>query len=158
MQRDPCVEDTSPMINASAKPLRSMRLAPLRVLADTQALASVVGRELLASRRFSRRLAVLIVRLNATAEPALMLAMGERLRGRLRAGDLAFQLGEDGFGVLLLGAAAALTIQRRLLKALSGPYGVDGQLLNVSLRIGVAENPAADVSGAALVLGAEPTD
>ena len=96
--------------------------------------------------------------LNATAEPALMLAMGERLRGRLRAGDLAFQLGEDGFGVVLLGAATARTIQRRLLKALSGPYGVDGQLLNVSLRIGVAENPAADVSGAALVLGAEPTD
>ena len=141
MQRDSCVEDVSLLTNASAKPLRAVRLAPLKVLADSRELAALVGRELQACRRFSTRLALLIVRLDAPAEPALMQAVGERLRGRLRAGDLVFQLGEGGFGVVLLGAAPAVTIQQRLLKALSGPYGVDGALLNVSLRKWLSDCP-----------------
>jgi len=169
--REPAVQHgnssrTAP-ICGPLQPPRLAQLSDLPQLADTAELAALVGRQLASCRRYGTRLAVLVIAVDALAQrhgvleapvmKALLQAMGARLRGRLRGTDLVAQLGEQGFGVVLLGAASAdvPAVQARLRKALSGPYGIEEQLLYVGLRIGAAAYPEVSVSGLDLVRAAE---
>jgi diguanylate cyclase (GGDEF)-like protein len=76
----------------------------------------------------------------------LLVAVGERIRSALRAGDLAARLGGDEFGVLLVGipdAEYASTVSRRMLEALQAPVLVAGNLITAGASIGIAIDTAA---------------
>ena len=139
--------------------LRQVPAAPLPVLADLQGLAALVDRQLAACRRNSTQLAVMVLHIDDAVPPALFQAMSERLRGRLRAPDLIFQIGAQAFGVVLLGIGHRQLddVQRRLLRALAGAYGVGDGLVNAKVRIGVAAHPQPGISGAELVRAATPS-
>lgn len=158
MHRDACDPELSLLINAPAKPARAVALLPVTMLAGMDEMARRVERELMACRRSGGRLAVLVLRFEALIEPTLLAAMGERLRGHVRSSDLVFQLGEQGFGVVLRGAAHPhlAAIQERLHAALNAPYGLGGQLHRAVVRVGLAGQPQGLVSGAELLLAAEP--
>ena len=73
-------------------------------------------------------------------------AVATRLRGGLRATDLAARLGGDEFGVLLTDipdATYATTIAQRLIASLQTPLEVDGTSVVVSASIGIAVDTAA---------------
>ena len=79
----------------------------------------------------------------------LLVAVGDRLCGALREGDLAARLGGDEFGVLLVDipdAAYAATVSDRLLSALSAPIHVGGATVTVGASIGIAVDGAAMTS------------
>lgn len=161
MHRDACDPELSLLINAPAKPARAVALLPVTMLAGMDEMARRVERELMACRRSGGRLAVLVLRFEALAEPlaaTMLAAMGERLRGHVRSSDLVFQLGEQGFGVVLRGAAHPhlAAIQERLHAALNSPYGLGGHLHSALVRVGLAGQPTGLVSGADLLLAAEP--
>lgn len=151
--------------DAGAKPPRKPPVAPLPVLLDDAALAEVVHRQLAACRRNRTQLALLILQREPGIAPALVEAMGERLRGRVRAIDFIYQMDAGGFAVVLLGAGRVNvpTVQRRIERALSGPYVIDGlgglakALHHLSVRIGMAAHPQADVTGAEMVRAAMPS-
>lgn len=148
------------LIGADGQALpRQLPAAPLPVLADLQGLGALVDRQLAACRRNSTQLAVLVLHIEDAVPPALFHAMSERLRGHLRATDLIFQIGEQAFGVVLLGIGRShvSNVQRRLLRALDGAYGVGDELGNASVRIGVAAHPQPGISGAELVRAATPS-
>jgi predicted signal transduction protein with EAL and GGDEF domain len=140
---------------APVKPAPRQSL-PLQVLPDLSHFVALIGRELPGCRRLGTRPAVLLVVLDSQPAAALLEAVGARLRARVRASDLVVQLGEEGFGVLLLGAARAdvPAVQTRLQRALNGPYALDEGLQNVRLRIGAAAHPEGVVSAAELVRAA----
>ncbi len=110
-------------------------------------------------RRRSRLAAVLLIEVlpaNAGTAPALMQAMGQRLRGRLRTGDELAQLGADRFVILLLDAGdrASPGVRNRLQAELHEPYRLGTCLVRPLLRIGRAVpgldgNHAADLLKAA---------
>lgn len=91
--------------------------------------------------------------LGEAARAALVQMVGQRLRNRVRGSDEVVRVGEQGFAVLLLAAGAAEThiVERRLLLALSGSYGVDGRLMQVGLRVGSAVFPQAGRNGVELL-------
>lgn len=70
---------------------------------------------------------------------ALLCAAAERLRGCLRASDLAARLGGDEFAVLQIGAAqpsGAEVLGPRLVSQLGAPYEIDGRRLSVRASVG----------------------
>lgn len=138
---------------------RQVPAAPLPVLADLQGLVALVDRQLAACRRNSTQLAVMVLHIEDAVPPALFDAMSDRLRGRLRATDLIFQIGEQAFGVVLLGIGRShgCGVKQRLLRALDGAYGVGDELLNATVRIGIAAHPQPGISGAELVRAATPS-
>ena len=138
---------------------RQVPAAPLPVMAELQGLAALVDRQLMACRRNSTQLAVMVLHLECTVPLPLFQAMSERLRGRLRATDLIFQVGEQAFGVVLLGIGRGQVtdVQRRLLRALDGPYGVGDGQVSATVRIGVAAHPQPGITGAELVRAATPS-
>ena len=72
---------------------------------------------------------------------SLLVAVGERLRRSLRAGDTAARLGGDEFAILaegLLGDEEASLLAARVLVALREPYDVDGEPMVVRASVGVA--------------------
>jgi diguanylate cyclase len=71
----------------------------------------------------------------------LLIAVAERLRGTLRASDVAARLGGDEFGVLLFDVpdvAYARSISERLLAALQAPVLIAGREVQVGASIGIA--------------------
>jgi diguanylate cyclase (GGDEF)-like protein len=71
----------------------------------------------------------------------LLRMVAERLRRRLRSGDILARLGGDEFCVLLCDCPseeAALDTAERLVEALSGPFAVAGHQAHVGASIGVA--------------------
>jgi len=72
---------------------------------------------------------------------ALLVAVGRRLERLLRAGDSAFRLGGDEFAVLQTGIAhpdESELAARRIVRALSEPYEIDGNPIVIGVSIGSA--------------------
>ena len=76
----------------------------------------------------------------------LLIAVGERIAGRLAPGEFVVRLGGDEFVVVTGGEAAALAGAERLEAALAEPFRIDEMELRTSASIGVAidDGQAAD--------------
>ncbi|MGZ8563648.1 MAG: putative bifunctional diguanylate cyclase/phosphodiesterase [Candidatus Limnocylindria bacterium] len=76
---------------------------------------------------------------------ALLVKIAERLRGCVRADDVAARLGGDEFGILLLDdpqLSRAAAIADRIIFALQAPFSVNGKELRVGASIGIATGRA----------------
>jgi diguanylate cyclase (GGDEF)-like protein/PAS domain S-box-containing protein len=106
------------------------------------------------ARRTVSRVAVLVMDLDRFKEindslghaagDCLLVELGRRLEGALRASDTVARLGGDEFGLLLpaLGAPGeALTAVERVRRAIEGPVVVQGLPLSVEASIGIALYP-----------------
>lgn len=73
----------------------------------------------------------------------LLREMGPHLREELRDGDTLARLGGDEFAVLLpgAGAAVAVSVAERLVRAVERPFVIDGQALSVGASVGLACSP-----------------
>lgn len=83
---------------------------------------------------------------------ALLKAVGRRMRGCIRAGDLAGRLGGDEFAILLphhSGEAEAQGLAKRLLDIIARPFLLDGHSVVIGCSVGIAIFPtdAEDVVG-----------
>jgi diguanylate cyclase (GGDEF)-like protein len=104
-------------------------------------------------RREGGQLALLWIEVAVLAPPGRMVGEAEReglihtasqrLRNRVRSSDEVQRVGERAFAVMLLkaGVDEAALVEQRLLQALRGTYGVEGQLTQLALRIGTAVFP-----------------
>lgn len=70
----------------------------------------------------------------------LLVAVAQRVRGAVRAGDVPARLGGDEFAVLARdgGAGEAEQIAERLVKALEAPFTIDGREMSVHASVGIA--------------------
>lgn len=112
-----------------------------------------VSRQFAQCRRKGEQLALLwlqielLVRPEGSLSPAerdnLIQTVSLRLRNRVRGADDVQRVGENSFAVLLLAAGAreAEVVEQRLLHTVRGAYNVDGQLMQVSARLGPAVFP-----------------
>ena len=85
---------------------------------------------------------------------ALLREVAERLRGRVRRGDLVGRLGGDEFTVLLTNIAKpeqGAEVADKLLDALTAPYRLGEKVLNIGASIGVAHYPLHAVDADALI-------
>ncbi len=76
----------------------------------------------------------------------LLIAVGQRLKGCLRPGDVAGRMGGDEFTVLLEGisrAGDAEEVAERITRELRVPFSIEGHLLFVTASIGIALSDAA---------------
>jgi diguanylate cyclase len=88
--------------------------------------------------------------LGHAAGDALLVSVAGRIRGHLRAGDMAARMGGDEFGILLrLDEARAMSIGRRLLDSLLEPVAVAGARVVARGSVGVAQArlPGGSASG-----------
>jgi diguanylate cyclase (GGDEF)-like protein len=72
---------------------------------------------------------------------ALLVKIAERLRGCVRADDVAARLGGDEFGILLLDdpqLSRAERIAQRIITAVQAPFSINGKELRVGASIGIA--------------------
>ncbi len=72
---------------------------------------------------------------------ALLVKIAERLRGCLRADDLAARLGGDEFGILLVDdpqLSRALRVADRIMTTLRAPFAIHGKEVRVGATIGIA--------------------
>jgi diguanylate cyclase (GGDEF)-like protein len=86
----------------------------------------------------------------------LLIAVGDRLRGCMRAHDTVARLGGDEFAVLLSDQAVpedADRVAERLAAAFAAPFAIDGETLAIGASIGRAAFPQ-DADGAAELLSA----
>jgi diguanylate cyclase (GGDEF)-like protein len=74
---------------------------------------------------------------------AVLVAVGERIRGCIRDRDTAARLGGDEFAIILANADAeeAAMVARRLVERISRPYHFDGRLVEIGISIGIAQAP-----------------
>jgi len=113
-----------------------------------------LGRALEACQRYGTSFAVLMLDLDGFKAindtlghemgDQLLSALGERLKGCLRAADTVSRLGGDEFAVLLptsIAAGHALRVGTKLLEIIEQPFQLDGHELRVSASIGVARFP-----------------
>jgi diguanylate cyclase (GGDEF)-like protein len=113
-----------------------------------------VGQALASARRDHIPVAVMIMDLDRFKEvndtlghasgDELLKQVGVRLRAALRESDTVARLGGDEFGVLLpkvLDSAAAVTVARKLRKALEEPFTIHGLTLRMEASIGIALYP-----------------
>ena len=113
-----------------------------------------VGQALAAARREHLPVAVMIMDLDRFKEvndtlghasgDELLQQAGVRLRAALRESDTVARLGGDEFGVLLprvVDSAAALTVARKLRKALEEPFTIHGLALQIEASVGIALYP-----------------
>jgi len=77
---------------------------------------------------------------------AVLVAVAERMRACVRAGDTPARLGGDEFAILLPGAtpATAAAVAERFLELLTEPVCAHDHLLQVRASVGVASEPADD--------------
>ena len=121
-----------------------------------------------ANRSDDRALAVLLVDLddfkavNDTygheAGDGLLIAVGQRLRGAIRDGDMAARLGGDEFVISLPACTdplVAIRVAQRVLASLSEPFDVAGNKLIAHASIGVAVATADDKTADELVRNAD---
>ncbi len=85
--------------------------------------------------------------LGHAAGDELLVAVADRIRGAVRAGDTVSRLGGDEFGVILEGPAdTAEPIARRVVTAFDAPFIIDGREVHISPSVGlaVAQNAGSD--------------
>jgi diguanylate cyclase (GGDEF)-like protein len=134
---------------------------PLTGLANRALLASHLETALARARRHSRRLAVLLVdldgfkflndRVGHSQGDRVLMVVADRLRLQIRPTDTVARLGGDEFALLLEEideAESAVTVARRLRRALEEPMEVEGRELQVRASVGIAVSEA----------GREPVD
>ena len=88
----------------------------------------------------------------------LLVILGDRLRGVLRAGDTAARLGGDEFAILIEDAPDLATIREvaeRVLDAVAEPMRVEGRLLHLRASVGVATRTEPDMSPGELLRNAD---
>jgi diguanylate cyclase (GGDEF)-like protein len=74
----------------------------------------------------------------------LLLAVADRLRAAVRAGDTVARLGGDEFVILQLNVAdlsETTALARRIIEAIGKPFMVEGHLLSIGVSIGIALAP-----------------
>jgi diguanylate cyclase (GGDEF)-like protein len=79
--------------------------------------------------------------LGHVAGDRLLIAVADRVRGCVRANDVAARLGGDEFAILLedgADLAESIAVARRILEALQAPLQIDGQEVGIAASIGVA--------------------
>jgi diguanylate cyclase (GGDEF)-like protein len=134
---------------------------PLTGLANRALLASHLETALARARRHDRRLAVLLVdldgfkflndRVGHSQGDRVLMVVADRLRLQIRPTDTVARLGGDEFGVLLEEideAESAVTVARRIRRALEQPMEVEERELQVRASVGIAVSEA----------GREPVD
>lgn len=149
----------------SPPPSRGVAVAtqPLPQAASLAALGLQLSRQFTQARRAGERLALLWIEASLPAEAGaeacaeLLAAVSQRMRNRVRSTDTVVQVAGQGFAVLLraAGAQEAALVERRLLHALQGGYGLAGGLLRLEIRLGSAVFPAAGRQGAELAAAAQ---
>ena len=74
---------------------------------------------------------------------AMLVAVGERLRGCLREVDIAARLGGDEFAIILFttDAGEASAVAARIIERITRPYHFDGQLVEIGISIGITVAP-----------------
>jgi diguanylate cyclase (GGDEF)-like protein len=133
---------------------------PLTGLANRSLFVEQVNERLDAGERASRPVVLFVDlddfkvvndTLGHVAGDRLLVAVADRVRGCVRATDVAARLGGDEFAILLedgADLAESLAVCRRILEALRAPMQIDGQEIAISASIGVsaarAENERAD--------------
>ncbi|MFC5379360.1 putative bifunctional diguanylate cyclase/phosphodiesterase [Aquipuribacter nitratireducens] len=123
-------------------------------LPNRRLLGERIAQQLLHARRRGTTLAVLLIDLDRFKEvndtlghgygDVLLKQVADRLRATVRDVDTVARLGGDEFAVLLSdvdGREGALTLARRCLDALQGPFVVDGVRLAVEASLGIALAP-----------------
>jgi diguanylate cyclase (GGDEF)-like protein len=113
-----------------------------------------VGQALTSARREHIPVAVMIMDLDRFKEvndtlghasgDELLKQAGVRLRAALRESDTVARLGGDEFGVLLpkvVDSAAAVSVARKLRKALEEPFTIHGLALQIEASVGIALYP-----------------
>jgi len=167
MYSEPRVHQSSPA-SGSGGPAKPPRPAHehVQVVKGWLDFEILVDRQIAAGRRYGLHPAVLLLELGLPAPDLaagggvvshhLLQAVGARLRSRVRSTDVAVQVGERHFGVVLVGAphAHVPAVQQRLNRALAGPYNMGNALVQVSLRMAAAAYPDVSVDGRELVQAA----
>lgn len=136
-------------------PLR-LRPAPPEVIRvpTLEGFASLLNRELGSARRSGAEPALLMLSVRSLREAdaatdadaeqtqAVLTAMGERLRARVRGSDVVVQIGARRFGVVLQNMAGANpnVVQMRLQQQLSGAYEHRHVCLSLALNLGWARS------------------
>ncbi|MGE0798385.1 MAG: diguanylate cyclase [Lautropia sp.] len=154
----------------------AMEQRALHALANTDPLTGIPNRRgllaaleaLLAQARPDAMLAVFVIdldgfkgindRLGHEAGDETLVIVSQRLRGAIRSGDIVARLGGDEFVVVvapLPNDEAALTVGRKMLKAVREPFQVTGRSATVSATIGFAMAPRDGATAAALLRAAD---
>lgn len=81
--------------------------------------------------------------------------VAKRLRGCIRAGEIAARVGGDEFAVFLPRGRDAEFVARRIMASFDAPFLVDGQFFDVGISIGLAHYPTDALDGEMLVLAAD---
>jgi diguanylate cyclase (GGDEF)-like protein len=113
-------------------------LDPLTGLYSRRYLHESLARECARARRYERRLALVLTRLDAGLSAELLATVGERLRAAVRGADIACYLDDGRFAVVLPEAALADAerLYRRLQFAVGAKLGTNGR---VRLPAGIVE-------------------
>ena len=88
----------------------------------------------------------------------LLKLVAERLRNTVRSGDIVGRLGGDEFAILQMGAnqvEQAEALARRLTRALSQPYSIDGQTITIGASVGISMAPSHGKTGQDLLAAAD---
>ncbi|RQO55948.1 hypothetical protein DBR47_18965 [Paucibacter sp. KBW04] len=147
--------EISPFVVSVPLPLR-LRPAPPEVIRvpTLEGFASLLNRELGSARRSGAEPALLMLSVrslrvveaateaDAEQTQAVLTAMGERLRARVRSSDVVVQIGARRFGVLLQNMAGAKpgVVQQRLQQQLSGAYEHRHECLTLALQMAWARS------------------
>jgi GGDEF domain-containing protein len=150
----------------AAEPQRAGGFTHLPQEESLATLGLRLSRQFAQCRRKGEQLALLWVEVEVLARPdaalsdadrlSLIQTVSLRLRNRVRGADEVVHMGGCVFTVLLqaVGTAEAATVETRLLQALRGAYGVDGRLMQLGVRLGLAMYPEAGRNGAELAAAA----
>jgi len=136
---------------AENKILAMARIDPLTGLLNRTTFAEWVQKGVARAKRGGKGFALLHLDLDrfkdvndALGHPigdALLRAVGERLRSSIRETDVVARLGADEFAVMqvdLNGPEDASVLARKLLDVLSRTYSIDGNLIRISVSIGIS--------------------
>jgi diguanylate cyclase len=134
---------------------------------DHDPFGRMVDRQLAACRRYGASLAVLSISLDGLRtvrerhgqdiEHRLLEAAWQRLRSRLRAGDVVVRVGAEAFGAILVNAAASgvPSVEARIFDELSAPYRIGSLVVEITACVGGAVYTQAGTTGEALVAAAQ---
>ncbi|MBB4843252.1 GGDEF domain-containing protein [Paucibacter oligotrophus] len=145
--------EVSQLVVSVPLPLRLRPAPPELIRVPTlEGFASLFNRELGSARRNGAEPALLMMSLrslvvearaaNAEQIQAVLTAMGERLRARVRSNDVVVQIGARRFGVVLQNMAGAKpgAVQQRLQQQLSGAYEHRHECLSLALNMAWARS------------------